>query len=147
VSDKPELIRGGLASDDRGRLAFANDFDLSQCRRFYVVENFAPRTVRAWHAHKHERKWVMALSGAALAACVRIDDWDSPSKDAEVHRFTLDAASPAILAVPAGYANGAMSLLPGTKIVYFSDASLEGSVDDDFRYPARYWDPWQVAER
>jgi dTDP-4-dehydrorhamnose 3,5-epimerase len=49
--------------------------------------------------------------------------------------------------VPAGYANGAMSLLPGTKIVYFSDASLEGSVDDDFRYPARYWDPWQVAER
>jgi dTDP-4-dehydrorhamnose 3,5-epimerase-like enzyme len=147
VSEVPELIRGGLASDDRGRLTFANDFDVSQCRRFYVVENFAPRTVRAWHAHKHERKWVMALSGAALAACVRIDDWDSPSQDAEVHRFTLDAASPAILAVPPGYANGAMSLLPDTKIVYFSDASLEGSMDDDYRYPARHWDPWHVAER
>ena len=147
MSDGPELIRGGLASDDRGRLMFANDFDLSQCRRFYVVENFAPRTVRAWHAHKHERKWVMALSGAALAACVRIDDWESPSRDAEVHRFTLDASSPAILSVPAGYANGAMSLLPDTKIVYFSDASLEGSTGDDYRYDARHWDPWHVPER
>ncbi len=147
MSDRPELIKGGLAGDDRGRLTFANDFDLSQCRRFYVVENFAPRTVRAWHAHKHERKWVMALSGAALAACVRIDDWEDPSPDAEVERFVLDAATPSVLSIPAGYANGAMSLLPDTKILYFSDASLDDSKGDDYRYDARHWDPWHVAER
>jgi len=147
VSGKPELIRGGVASDDRGRVAFANEFDLGPCRRFYVVENFAVGTVRAWHAHRRERKWVMAIAGAALACCVEIDDWDAPSRDAEVHRFTLDASQPAVLAVPAGYANGAMSLLPGTRLMYLSDAGLEDSLEDDIRYPARHWDPWHVAER
>jgi dTDP-4-dehydrorhamnose 3,5-epimerase-like enzyme len=143
----PQLIAGGAAADDRGRVYFANEFDLRQCRRMYIVENFATGTVRAWHAHRHERKWVMALSGAALACCVAIDDWESPATDAEVHRFTLDAEHPSVLAVPAGYANGAMSLLDGTKLIYFSDASIEQSLDDDVRYPARYWDPWHVAER
>jgi dTDP-4-dehydrorhamnose 3,5-epimerase len=145
--ERPELIRGGASTDDRGRVYFANDLDLSSFRRLYFVENFAQGTVRAWHAHRHERKWVMAVAGAALACCVEIDDWDSPSPDAEVHRFVLDASSPSILAVPAGYANGAMSLTPDTKLLYFSDASLDDSLDDDVRFPARHWDPWHVAER
>jgi len=144
---EPHLIAGGSAADDRGRLYFANEFDLAECRRMYIVENFAVGTVRAWHAHRHERKWVMAVAGAALACCVPIDDWDSPATDARVFRFTLDADRPSVLAVPAGYANGAMSLLEGTKLAYFSDASLEDSLDDDVRYPARYWDPWHVTER
>jgi dTDP-4-dehydrorhamnose 3,5-epimerase len=143
----PELLAAGAAADDRGRLYFANDFDLRQCRRMYIVENFATGTVRAWHAHRRERKWVMALAGAALACCVAVDDWDAPSRDAEVHRFTLDAEQPKLLAIPAGYANGAMSLLPRTKLIYFSDAALDDSLQDDIRYPARYWDPWHVAER
>ena len=49
--------------------------------------------------------------------------------------------------MPAGYANGAMSLLPGTRLVYFSDAPLDASLEDDVRYPARHWDPWHVEER
>jgi dTDP-4-dehydrorhamnose 3,5-epimerase-like enzyme len=147
TSSEPELIPAGASSDDRGRVYFANDFDLSQCRRMYIVENFATGTVRAWHAHRHERKWVLALTGAALACCVPIDDWDSPSTDATVSRFTLDADHPALLAIPAGYANGAMALLPQTKLLYLSDASLEASLGDDIRYPARYWDPWHVPER
>jgi dTDP-4-dehydrorhamnose 3,5-epimerase len=146
-AETPELIAAGAAADDRGRIYFANDFDLRQCRRMYIVENFATGTVRAWHAHRRERKWVMALAGAALACCVSIDDWEAPSREAEVHRFTLDAEQPKLLAIPAGYANGAMSLLPRTKLIYFSDAGLDDSLQDDIRYPPRYWDPWHVAER
>ncbi len=145
--DEPHLITGGASSDDRGRVHFTNDFDPSTCHRMYIVENFATGTVRAWHAHRQERKWVMAISGAALACCVAIDDWETPSKDATVHRFTLDAQLPRVLAIPAGYANGAMSLLPQTRLLYFSDALLEQSLQDDIRYPARYWDPWTVTER
>ena len=52
-----------------------------------------------------------------------------------------------MLEIPAGYANGAMSLLPGTRLMYLSDATLDGSLGDDFRYPARHWDPWHVEER
>jgi len=147
MNDKPELIRGGVAADDRGRVSFVNDFDLGACRRFYFVENFATGTVRAWHAHRHERKWVMAVSGAAVAACVAIDNWDAPSKDQQVHRFILDATHPGILSVPPGFANGAMSLAPETKLLYLSDRALEDSLEDDVRFPARYWDPWVVTER
>jgi hypothetical protein len=147
VSELPELIPGGCSADDRGRVYFANDLDLSGFRRLYFVENFARGTVRAWHAHRHERKWVMAVSGAALACCVEIDDWENPSPDAEVHRFTLDAANPSVLAVPAGYANGAMSLTENAKLLYFSDAGLDQSLGDDVRFPARHWDPWQIEER
>ena len=147
MSDKPELLKGGLSADDRGRVYFVNELDLSGFRRMYFVENFSVGTVRAWHAHRHERKWVMAVNGAALACCVEIDDWDSPSPDAAVHRFVLDASTPSVLAVPAGYANGAMSLSPGTKLLYCSDASLDSSLGDDIRFPARHWDPWHLAER
>jgi len=147
MSDGPELIPGGVSSDDRGRVSFANGLDLSNCRRMYFVENFSVGTVRAWHAHRHERKWVLAVRGAALACCVEIDDWQTPSADTEVHRFVLDARSPSVLSVPAGYANGAMSLAPETKLLYLSDATLEASLDDDIRFPARFWDPWPVAER
>jgi dTDP-4-dehydrorhamnose 3,5-epimerase-like enzyme len=147
MTDLPELIKGGMSSDDRGRVYFANELDLRTCRRLYFVENFSVGTVRAWHAHRHERKWVMAVSGAALACCVKIDNWESPSIDSLVHRFVLDASLTSILAVPEGYANGAMSLAPNTKLLYLSDASLESSLEDDIRFPARYWDPWQVAER
>jgi dTDP-4-dehydrorhamnose 3,5-epimerase-like enzyme len=147
MSDLPELILGGMSSDDRGRVFFANWLDLRMCRRLYFVENFSVGTVRAWHAHRYERKWVMAVSGAALACCVKIDDWESPSVDSVVYRFLLDANLTSILVVPEGYANGAMSLAPQTKLLYLSDASVEASVEDDIRFPARYWDPWQVAER
>jgi dTDP-4-dehydrorhamnose 3,5-epimerase-like enzyme len=144
---QPRLIVGGCSTDDRGRVYFANDFDAGPCRRLYTVENFAAGTVRAWHAHRNERKWVTAVTGVALACCVQIDDWESPSPDAEIHRFVLDAANPSVLEIPAGYANGAMSLAADTKLLYLSDATLDASLEDDFRFPARYWDPWHVAER
>lgn len=143
----PRLLKGAVSCDDRGRVSFVNDFDPSACRRVYFVENHATRTVRAWHAHRHERKWVMVVAGAALVACVEVDDWERPNPEAHVHVHTLDAVVPAVLEVPAGYANGAMSLLPATKIAYFSDAPLEASLEDDVRFPARYWDPWSVQER
>jgi dTDP-4-dehydrorhamnose 3,5-epimerase len=147
MSHGPKVIPGGCSIDDRGRVHFANEFDLSECRRLYLVENFAAGTVRAWHAHRRERKWVIAVSGAALVCCVEIDDWSAPSAAAEVHRFVLDASSPSVLAIPPGCANGAMSLVSQTKLLYFSDAGLEASLDDDVRFPARFWDPWHVPER
>jgi dTDP-4-dehydrorhamnose 3,5-epimerase-like enzyme len=144
MSDLPELIRGGVSADHRGRVAFVNDFRPEAAKRFYIVESYAVGTVRAWHGHKHERKWAIALAGAALACCVKVDDWEQPSQAAEVHRYTLDATLPAVLAIPAGYANGAMSLLPGTRLMYLSDVTLEDSLDDDYRFPPRHWDPWHV---
>ena len=144
---EPRLIRGGLAVDDRGQVSFVNDFDFEGVKRFYAVENHARGFIRAWHAHKKEAKYVMVVRGAALIGAVEIDDWDNPSKDAQVHRHVLSEATPAVLFVPAGYANGFMSLTADTKILFFSTSSLEDSAGDDIRYDARHWDPWTVEER
>jgi len=143
----PRLISGGLAVDDRGELAFVNDFQLDGIKRFYVVENYRQGTVRAWHAHRHEGKYVFAAQGAAIVAAVEIDNWEHPSRQAKIHRFVLSSRRPAVLCIPEGYANGFMSLTADAKLVFFSTSSLEESRQDDVRYDAHYWDPWKVAER
>ncbi len=143
----PRLLQGALAVDDRGSVAFVNDFDLSGLRRFYLVRNHRQGFVRAWHAHRREEKFVTVTSGAALVGAVRVDDWATPARDAEVHRHVLSADRPAVLRIPAGFANGFMSLTVDTTLLFFSSATLAESREDDVRFDARYWDIWNVAER
>jgi dTDP-4-dehydrorhamnose 3,5-epimerase len=143
----PQLIEGGLGVDDRGSVAFVNGFDFAGVRRFYVVANHKDGFVRAWHAHRREAKYVSVIAGAAVVAAVKIDDWQEPSRSAEVHRYVLSAARPAVLFIPPGYANGFMSLTPDTRVAFFSTSTVEESREDDVRYDARYWDAWTVAER
>ena len=124
-----------------------NGFRFEGVKRLYTVSNHRPGFVRAWHAHRSEAKFVLVVLGAAVVAAVRIDDWQAPSKDQLVHRYVLSSEQPAILHIPAGYANGFMTLSENTKLLFFSTASLEDSRQDDIRFDARYWDPWGVAER
>lgn len=144
---EPRLMEGGLGIDDRGEVGFVNDFDFASVKRFYTVANHRPGFVRAWHAHRYEAKYVTVVQGAAIVAAVAIDDWESPDKGAQVHRYVLSADKPAVLYVPPGYANGFMSLTADAKLVFFSSVSLEEGRGDDVRYDARYWDAWQVVER
>jgi dTDP-4-dehydrorhamnose 3,5-epimerase-like enzyme len=144
---KPAIIEGGVVVDDRGQLTFVNEFDFHGVRRFYMVSNHVAGFVRAWHAHKREAKYVFVVRGAAKIGAVAIDDWDRPSPHAEVHQYVLSASAPRILYIPAGYANGFMTLTPETQLMFFSTATLAESREDDFRFEARYWDPWHVEER
>lgn len=140
-------IDGGLAVDDRGQVSFVNDFDFLEVKRFYMVSNHKAGFIRAWHAHKKEAKYVLVVTGAAVVGAVKIDDWDKPSKKSEVHRYVLSEKKPAVLYIPAGYANGFMSLTKDAQIIFFSTSSLEDSLNDDIRYDSRYWDIWSVEER
>jgi dTDP-4-dehydrorhamnose 3,5-epimerase-like enzyme len=141
------LMQGNLAFDDRGSVGFVNEFDFTGVKRFYSVSNHRRGFVRAWHAHRRESKYVTVVSGAALVGAVRIDDWDHPSSSLEVSRHVLAAGKPAVLFIPAGYANGFMSLTEDTKLMFFSTTTLEQSQGDDIRYDARHWDIWNVIER
>jgi dTDP-4-dehydrorhamnose 3,5-epimerase-like enzyme len=145
--ETPRLLEGGLAVDDRGSVAFVNAFDFEGVKRFYVVANHRQGFVRAWHAHRREAKYVTVVSGAAVVAAVRIDDWERPSRAAEVHRFVLSAAKPSVLFIPPGHANGFMSLTNDSRLLFFSTSTVEETRDDDVRYDARYWDAWTVEER
>jgi dTDP-4-dehydrorhamnose 3,5-epimerase len=141
------LYSGDLAVDDRGEVGFVNDFDFAGVKRFYMVKNHRSGFVRAWHAHQREAKYVTVSEGAALVGAVKIDDWQNPSKDLPVSRYVLSARKPRVLFIPAGYANGFMSLTEDARLIFFSTSTLKDSMGDDIRYDARYWDIWHVEER
>lgn len=145
--NKPELIEGGISIDDRGKLSFINAFSFDKVKRFYLISNHKAGFIRAWHAHKREAKYVTVLAGAALIGAVEIENWDSPSKDAKIWKFVLSEHKPSIVYIPTGYANGFMNFTQDTKLLFFSTSSVEESKGDDFRFEARYWNPWEVVER
>ena len=147
ISSKPVIIGGGIAVDDRGELMFSNDFDMDLVRRFYTVKNHKSNFVRAWHAHKQESKFVSIVSGSAILAAVKIDNWDKPSQDLTINRFVLSVNKPSVILIPGGYAHGYKTLTEETKLIFFSTATLEESINDDFRFDAYYWNPWEIIER
>ena len=144
---EPTCIKGQLFIDDRGEVGCVNNFDMTKIRRFYTVTNHKAGFVRAWHAHKKESKYVTIISGSAIIAAVKIDDWKQPSKNLKIHRFIVSAKNPAVISIPKGYANGFKTLTIDTKLMFFSIATLEQSRNDDFRYDAYYWNPWEIMER
>ena len=141
------LIEGGMAVDDRGAVRFANGFNFQGVKRFYAVTNHRAGMIRAWHAHRREAKYATVLQGAAIIGAVRIDDWEKPSSESEVHHFVLCGDKPSVLYIPSGYANGFMSLTDDAIIMFFSTATVEESKNDDIRYDAYYWNIWDVIPR
>lgn len=147
MQDRLHIFNGGLAVDDRGEIAFVNEFKFESVKRFYMVCNHKAGFVRAWHAHRKEGKYVTAVLGEAVVGAVKIDDWEKPSRDLSVERYVISSKKPQVLYIPPGHANGFMSLTSDLKLIFFSTSTLEESANDDIRYDARYWDIWDVIER
>jgi dTDP-4-dehydrorhamnose 3,5-epimerase len=145
--NEPTLIRGGVGIDDRGEVGFVNDFNFQGVKRFYTLKNHKAGFVRAWHGHKKESKYLYVTKGSAIIAAVKIDNWDKPNKDLPICRYVLSEKQPTVLFIPAGYANGTMSLESDTQIIVFSNSTLDESKGDDFRFHGRYWNPWEIEER
>jgi len=143
----PTLIEGKKFTDDRGNLSFANNLDLSNFKRFYLVENHSQNFIRAWHGHQKEYKVFFPVYGSILVACVKFGDPISPNLDAKIDRHVLDASSPDALIIPNGYANGFMTLSLGAKLLVFSSSTVDESKDDDFRFPFDTWNPWDIVQR
>jgi dTDP-4-dehydrorhamnose 3,5-epimerase len=140
-------MAGNAGIDDRGEVGFVNDFDFAGVKRFYTVRNYRQGFIRAWHGHEHESKYVTVVSGAALIGAVPVDNWKNPTKDLPVSRYVLSSHKPSVLFIPAGYANGFMSLTDDAMLIFFATSTLEQSRGDDIRFAARYWDIWTVEER
>lgn len=141
-------MNGGMAIDKRGVVRFCNSFNPTALgiKRMYQIENHRVGFVRAWHGHKVEEKYVYVPFGAAVIGMVKIHDWKQPSRGSSVDSVVLSASMPSVLHIPAGYANGSMSLVPDTQIIHFSTVTLEESKEDDFRWDWDWFDTsiWRV---
>jgi dTDP-4-dehydrorhamnose 3,5-epimerase len=136
------IIFGNQFCDDRGFVSFINDLDLSEYKRFYLVQNHEKGFIRAWHGHEHESKAVICIQGAALIGTAPID---SPSASKTI----VSANHPKAVIIPAGYANGAMTLTDDCILMYLSDKTVEESKDDDIRFTWDHWGNkfWEVERR
>ena len=124
----------GTSIDERGVVTFANDFNFKGVKRFYIVSNHTPDTIRAWHGHKKEAKYVFALKGTILLGMVPMDG-------GSVETYILDKNSQ-IVHIPPGYYNGFKTLTDDAQVMFFSTSTVEESLNDDYRKPADTWDIW-----
>ena len=147
--ERVRLIEGFTHIDERGILTAANDFDAIAIRRFYIVTNHTVGYVRAWHGHAQESKFVFPLAGTALVQTVDIgiENMIGPSMDLLPHRWVLSARKPQVLIIPPGHVNGWMGLEPNTVLMFMSDATLDESKEDDYRFPAEWWSNWRIPWR
>jgi dTDP-4-dehydrorhamnose 3,5-epimerase-like enzyme len=138
------ILNVETAVDERGYLRFSNSFDLTQYVRFYDVINWQSNFIRAWHGHKHEAKAALIREGSVMICLVKVDNWESPSKELKITKYFLSDKNPKILEIPSGYAHGFMSLEPNTKVTFYSDKKLDNSLEDDYRFDYNFWDPWKI---
>ena len=133
------LIQGAIFSDERGGLNFFNTFNLNEIVRMYEILPGDTHTIRAWQGHKEEKKWFYCSSGSFIVNLVEVDDFDAPSKTLKPKRFELETDRPAILEISGGYATGFKAREDNSKLIVFSNFSLEASKNDDFRFPVEMW--------
>lgn len=136
------IIDGGNFEDERGKLTFINAFDMAPIRRCYIIWHENTAVIRAWQGHRQEQKWFHVLEGAFEVVLVQPDNWEAPRQDLPVQVFHLSAAQTQVLHVPGGFATGFKAELPGSRMIVYSDASLEESKVDDFRFDAGLWYHW-----
>lgn len=129
------VLNGGISVDDRGSVRFVNDFNFSNVKRFYQVENHRQGYIRAWHGHKNEGKYVYVPNGTALIGVVNMET-------EEIKKFILSDKQPKILFIPPNHYNGFKNLEENTSIIFFSTSTLEESIGDDIRMPFDKWDIW-----
>ena len=161
-SSCPSSISGQVVSDDRGKVSFLNQiFSLIDVKRIYLVENFSPSVIRAFHGHMLEEKYALVVSGSAIFVTAALEDYSHfvesrrevvryprLNKESYIRSF-LTSEKLELIHIPPGWANGFRALQPNTKILFFSNTTLEEAKNDDFRFP---WDilgkdVWRVQNR
>ncbi|MCD0473674.1 hypothetical protein LPB87_04615 [Flavobacterium sp. EDS] len=135
----PKIIQGGDFSDYRGTISYVNDFSFKDIERFYIISNSEENPIRAWQGHKLDGKNFYCLTGAFKVHFVKIDNWESPSKDLTIETVTISALESKIVHIPAGYANVIQSLEKDSKLISFSTLPLANVSEDDVRYDSNYW--------
>ncbi len=142
MKERPILIQGGQYTDVRGTVSFVNDFRFEEVKRFYVIEHPDTAIIRAWHGHQIERKWFYIVVGEFKVVIIKPDNWESPRNYLQIYEFELNVSQAQILLVPGGFVNGFKAIVPNSKVIVYSNLSIEESANDDFRFDSALWFDW-----
>jgi dTDP-4-dehydrorhamnose 3,5-epimerase len=139
----PELISGDIFNDHRGSLISYNTFNMQEVKRMYMICPVSNKVIRAWQAHKMEKKWFFCVSGAFHVKLIKVDDFENPSSSLSSTSYTLQSSAHQVLCIPGGFANGFQALESGSELIVFSNFSLEESKKDNYRFEQCFWNVWE----
>ena len=134
-----QIKKGNQFTDERGTLSFNNEFDASEVKRIYFIENKTTAIVRAWQGHQIEKRWFTVVNGSFLVKLIKIDDWDLPSKKLIPEIYHLVSQNFEILHVPQGYASRIQSLEENSKLMVMGNYLL-GETEDEYKYDQNYFE-------
>ena len=143
----PHIVDGGNFTDERGKISFVNDFNFKNIKRFYCITHFKTDLIRAWQGHKIETKYFYVISGSFLISTVKINDWEYPSESLTAVPFILKSTKSQLLKIPGGYANGFRALEKNSKMIIYSNLTLEESTKDMVRFESNKWQNWYVGTK
>ncbi|CAM4295330.1 hypothetical protein [Zobellia nedashkovskayae] len=134
-----KVFDGSNFSDKRGGLIFFNTFDMSELVRMYEISPSDTTNIRGWQGHKKEKKWFYCNAGSFIVNLIKVDNFEKPSKTLVAKRHVLTAEQPRIIEISGGYATAFKANEANSKLIVFSNFSLEDSQEDDFRFSVDNW--------
>lgn len=132
------MTQGGRHEDRRGVMTFNNNFDASQIKRMYTIENLDVNFVRGWQGHQIEQRWFASIKGSFEIQTLRIDDFELPSPSIETDKYILTNKQFDILHVAAGYLTAIRALENQSKLLVMADFSFN-EIQDELRFPSDYF--------
>ncbi len=139
---KATLHQGGMHTDERGILRFANEEVPGNYRRFYLITHTDITVIRAWQGHRLEEKTFYAISGSFTIAVLSPVQFEAPSDDEIPDFFELTEENNNFLHIPGGCYTGIKALTSNATLLVLSSFNLTDSKADDYRQPAHRWVNW-----
>ena len=135
----PKIISGDCHVDHRGALIYNNNFDATNVKRIYFIENKNESIIRGWQGHKIEKRWFSPVMGSFKIRLIKINSWELPSKDLSFVEFEIKSDKLDVLYVPQEYVTSIQSVGENTKLLVMANF-LIGETKDEYRYPINYFE-------
>lgn len=132
------IFEGKRHEDERGIITYNNDFDASQIKRIYTIENHSTDFIRGWQGHKIEQRWFACMKGSFEISVILVDNFTNPSKELTIHKYQLQDDVLTYLHIPSGCITAIRSKEKRSKLLVLADYEL-GEINDEYRYNLDYF--------
>ncbi|MBO6185072.1 MAG: WxcM-like domain-containing protein [Chryseobacterium sp.] len=132
-------ITGSRHQDERGIITYNNDFDASQIKRIYTIENHSTDFIRGWQGHKIEQRWFSCMKGSFEISVIVVDNFTNPSKYLIIQKYLLTDDVLTYLHIPSGCITAIQAKEEGSKLLVLADYGL-GEINDEYRFDLNYFD-------
>lgn len=132
------ILEGYRHTDHRGSITYNNDFDISQVKRIYTIENNSTEFIRGWQGHQIEQRWFACIKGSFEISVIVLDSFDKPSTDLKQQIYQLDEQVLSYLHIASGCITAIRALKPDSKLLVLADFGL-GEIQDEYRFELDYF--------